>query len=136
MAVTEISPVKYGKLLTKALPKVIETREEFDRYIEMMEALDRRANKGEILSPEEQTLLALLERLVKDYDDKVELPDVPPHRMICFLMEHKGLRQADLLPVFGSPGVATAVLNGKREPSKVHIRKLAAFFQISPEVFF
>jgi antitoxin component HigA of HigAB toxin-antitoxin module len=32
--------------------------------------------------------------------------------------------------------VASDVLNGKREPSKNHIRKLAAFFQLSPEVFF
>jgi HTH-type transcriptional regulator/antitoxin HigA len=55
--------------------------------------------------------------------------------VIGFLMEHKGLRQADLLPVFGSRSVASAVLNGKREPSKAHIRKLAEFFHVSPEVF-
>ena len=55
--------------------------------------------------------------------------------MIAFLMEHKGLKQADLLPVFGSRSVASDVLNGKREPSKAHIRKLAEFFKVSPELF-
>jgi len=52
MAIAEISPTRYGELLAQTLPKVIETREEFDRYIETMEQLDRRAEKGP-LSPEE-----------------------------------------------------------------------------------
>lgn len=51
-------------------------------------------------------------------------------------MEHRGLRQADMLPVFGSRSVASAVLSGKREPSKTHIRKLADFFKLSPAAFF
>ena len=134
MAIAEISPIRYGELLAKTLPKVIETREEFDRYVETMEQLDRRAAK-EPLSPEELALLTLLERLVKDYDDQVELPEVPPHRMIRFLMEQRHLRQADLLPIFGSRSVASEVLAGKREPSKAHIRKLAEFFHVSAELF-
>lgn len=135
MAVTAISPLKYGKLLAKALPKVIETREEFDRYVAMMEQLDRRAEMGAALSPEEEMLLALLEQLVKDYDDQIELPDVPPHKMIAYLMEQRGLRQADLLPIFGARSAASDVISGKREPSKAHIRKLADFFHVSPELF-
>ncbi len=31
MAIANINPIKYGKLLAKALPKVIETPEEFHR---------------------------------------------------------------------------------------------------------
>jgi HTH-type transcriptional regulator/antitoxin HigA len=50
-------------------------------------------------------------------------------------MEQRGLRQADLVPIFGSRSVASNVLNGKREPSKAHIRRLAEFFHVSPEVF-
>ena len=53
MAVTELSPTKYGKLLSAALPKVIETRAEFDRAVALMEALDRREVRGETLSREE-----------------------------------------------------------------------------------
>lgn len=52
------------------------------------------------------------------------------------LMEHRGLRQADLLPVFGSRSVASDVLSGKRELSKAHIRGLAGFFRLSPAAFF
>jgi HTH-type transcriptional regulator/antitoxin HigA len=134
MALAEISPVKYGRLLAKALPKVIETKAEFRHYVETMEQLDRRAESG-LASPEEEALLNLLEQLVKDYDERIELPELPPHRMIAFLMESRDLRQADMLPVFGSRSVASDVLNGKREPSKAHIRKLAGFFKVSPELF-
>lgn len=136
MAVTEISPTKYGKVLAKALPKVIETREEFDRHVAMMEELDRRTESGEALSAEEEALLALIGQLVRDYDDKIELPKIEPYRIVLHLMEHKGLRQADLVPVFGSRSVASAVLGGKRELSKMHIRGLAEYFHLSPAVFF
>lgn len=50
-------------------------------------------------------------------------------------MEQRSLRQADLVPVFGSRSVASDVLNGKRDLSKTHIRGLADFFHVSPEVF-
>lgn len=136
MAVTEISPTEYGRLLAKTLPKVIETPEEFDRAVALMEGLDVREMKTGIpLGPEEDALRSLLEKLIKDYDDRIELPKTTPDSMIRYLMEHKGLRQADLLPVFGSRSVASDVINGKREPSKAHIRKLAEFFHLSPALF-
>ena len=134
MAVAAISRIKYGKLLAKALPKVIETREEFDHYVEMMEQLDRRAEKGEF-GPEEEALSALLMKLIQDYDDKIELPKVAPYKIVRHLMEHKGLRQADLLPVFGSRSVASDVLNGKRQVSKAHARKLADYFHLPADLF-
>jgi HTH-type transcriptional regulator/antitoxin HigA len=135
MALNAISPARYGKVLAKALPRVIETRQEFDRHVALMEQLDRRAEAG-AASPEEHALLVLLEHLVKEYDDRIELPEVAPFQIVTHLMEHKGLRQVDLLPVFGSRAVASAVLSGKRELSKAHIRGLAEFFHLSPAAFF
>jgi antitoxin component HigA of HigAB toxin-antitoxin module len=40
-----------------------------------------------------------------------------------------------LLPIFGSRSVASDVINGKREPSKTHIRKLAKFFRMPADLF-
>ncbi|MGA3097530.1 MAG: transcriptional regulator [Bryobacteraceae bacterium] len=132
MGLTALNPAKYGRLCATVVPKVIESDEEFDRLIEQMEALDRKQNP----TPEEEALSALLLKLIQDYDDlHYPLPDVPPHKMIAFLMDQKHLRQADLLPVFGSRSVASEVLAGKREPSKAHIRKLAEFFHVSAELF-
>jgi antitoxin component HigA of HigAB toxin-antitoxin module len=42
----------------------------------------------------------------------------------------------DLLDVFGSPRVASEVLNGQRALAKSHIERLSARFNVSPEGFF
>jgi HTH-type transcriptional regulator / antitoxin HigA len=131
MGVT-VSSDKYGSLLTKVLPKVIESRAELKRFSRMLEDLDRQPR----LSPEEKQMEALLAGLIRDYDEKIKLPELPTHELIAFLMEQRGLRQADLLDAFGSRSVASDVLNGKREPGKAHIRGLAEFFHLSPAVFF
>jgi HTH-type transcriptional regulator/antitoxin HigA len=136
MAVTaQISPIKYGKLLAKTLPKVIETREEFDRYVQTMEELDRRTANGKRLSPEEETLLALLEQLVQDYDDKIELPEVPPNELTRFLMDQRGLRQTDLVEVIGSRAQVSDLLSGRRGISKAQAKRLAEFFRVPADLF-
>lgn len=132
MGLMVINPKKYGGLLAKRLPKLIETGEELERFSGMLESLDR---LGRELTPEEKALESLLLRLIQDYDQKIELPDAPPHRVIQYLMEQRGLRKADLLPIFGARSIASDVVSGKREPSKAHIRKLADFFHVSPELF-
>jgi len=132
MGTTTLSRRKYGCLLAEALPKVIETDEELDRFAGILEDLDTSQRP---LAREELALQSLLAQLIQDYDDQIHLPDVPPLEMLRYLMEQRGLRQADLVPIFGSRSVASNVLNGKREPSKAHIRRLAEFFHVSPEVF-
>ena len=47
----------------------------------------------------------------------------------------RGLKQADLLPVFKSSGYASDVISGRRAISKACARKLAAFFGVSVELF-
>jgi HTH-type transcriptional regulator/antitoxin HigA len=132
MGVNILDPIEYGRLCGEIVPKAIETHEEFDRLVAQMEALDFKENP----TPEEEALSATLAVLIQDYDDKhYPLPKTTPDRMIRYLMEHRGLKQADLLPVFGSRSVASDVINGKREPSKAHIRKLAEFFRVSAELF-
>ena len=132
MGVITLNPTKYGRLCADVRPKVIESDEEFDRMVTRLEALDRKAHP----SPEERALAELLSRLIEEYDSRQHpLPGEPPYKLVLHLMEHRGLRQADMLPVFGSRSVASAVLSGKRELSKTHIRKLAEFFRVSPALF-
>lgn len=132
MDLATIDPAKYGKLCADAVPKVIESEEELQRLIEKMEALDFK----ETPTVEERALSDLLMRLIQDYDDRNDaLPDTEPYKVVLLLMEKKGLRQADLIPVFGSRSVASSVLNGKRQISKAHARKLGEFFSLSPAAF-
>ena len=132
MELAIIDAAKYGKLCADIVPKVIESEAEFDRLVEKMEALDRKKQP----TPEEIALSGLLLKLIEDYDNRnYFLPNAEPYRTVLLLMEKKGLRQADLLPVFGSRSVASSVLNGKREISKAHARKLGEYFSLSPGVF-
>jgi len=95
MSTPTISPKVCGGLLSKTLPEVIETDRELGHFADALETLDRLDRE---LKPEEKLLEALLSRLIADYDKKVELPQLPPHKTIAFLMEQRGLKQADLLP--------------------------------------
>src|SRR5215471_18774817 len=128
----QINSGKYGRLCADVIPKIIASDEEFDRMAEKLEALTFKKKP----TPEEEALGALLAKLVQDYDDThYPLPALPPHKMIQYLMRQRQLRQADLLPIFGSRAVASAVVSGKREPSKEHVRRLAAFFHLPADLF-
>jgi HTH-type transcriptional regulator / antitoxin HigA len=50
-------------------------------------------------------------------------------------MEEHGLRQRDLLEVFGSRGIASEVLSGKRAISKSQAKKLAELFHVPADLF-
>jgi HTH-type transcriptional regulator/antitoxin HigA len=125
---------KYARLLTRTLPAPIETEEEYERLLAQAEKL---MDKGEsALTPEEEKLLDLLVMLVEQYEEKkYPIDSVSPQAMISHLMEARGLTPKDLWPMFGSKGVASEVLNGKRAVSKAQAKKLAEFFHVSPAVF-
>lgn len=130
---TELDQAKYGRLLAKIRPKIIETDEEFDRMAALLEQLTIPQRE---LSPEEDALANLLEKLVVDYDDlHYAIPDAPPHEMVKFLMDQKGLIQADLVPLLGSRAQVSDLVNGKRGISKAQAKKIAEFFKISVELF-
>lgn len=51
------------------------------------------------------------------------------------LMEERGLRQRDLLGVFGSRGIASEVVSGKRAVSKTQAKKIAELFHVPADLF-
>jgi HTH-type transcriptional regulator/antitoxin HigA len=55
--------------------------------------------------------------------------------VIRFLMDQHGLKQKNLLEVFGTASVASEALRGKRELTKEQIRRLGERFGGSVEVF-
>jgi HTH-type transcriptional regulator/antitoxin HigA len=68
-------------------------------------------------------------------DSRYQLGRAEPLEALRVLMEARGLRQRDLIPVFGSSSVASDALNGKRSLSKTHVRKLAEFFHVPASLF-
>ena len=127
-------PKKYGRLLVQTLPSPIKTDEEHERLLKIVEQLIER--EEEELSPEEGSLLDLLATLIERYEtERYPRPASLPHELLQHLMEARGLRQRDLLVIFGSRGLTSEVVNGKRQISKAQTKKLAAFFHVSADLF-
>ena len=132
-AVRKIDPVRYRRLLTRTMPVVVETEEENERMLTTVEKLMK---KGENLSAEEEKLLKLLARLIEDFEQRFYQPlEAEPLEVLHHLMEARGIKQSQLWEVFGSKGIASEVLNGKRGISKTHARALADYFHVPADLF-
>ena len=131
MGMTVLNPEKYGALCADALPKVIENDAEFDRMAAKLEELTFKKHA----TREEVELAKLLEKLVMAYDDEhYELPDVPPHEMVKFLMEQRDLKQADLVPILGTRAQVSEIVRGKRGISR-HRRRSWPSSSVCPSNF-
>lgn len=125
---------RYGRLLAKTLPAIIGTEEENEHTLGQIEVL---MDKGEKRSPEESRLLDLLVRLVSDFEaTNYDLGETTPEKALAYLIEQRGLKQADLLPVLGcSKGALSDMLSGRRGITTAAARKLADFFRVSVDLF-
>ena len=57
---------KYSSLLSQYQPRIIKNEDENERFLEIVESLLYRKN----LTPEEDTLLELLVKLMEDFEEK------------------------------------------------------------------
>jgi HTH-type transcriptional regulator/antitoxin HigA len=132
-SVLEVDPKRYGRLLARKLPAVIRTEEENERLIAELEQLD---NRHDGLTPEEREYSELLTVLIEAFEDaNYALEGSTPDSRLRSLMEEHGLRQRDLLGVFGSRGIASEVVSGKRAISKTQAKKLAELFHVPADLF-
>jgi HTH-type transcriptional regulator / antitoxin HigA len=86
----------------------------------------------------EQDYLDTLTLLVEAYDREhpgLPTPPADPLTMLKYLMRESGMTQAGLGRLLGNRALASLILNGHRQLSKAHIRKLAAHFKVSPALF-
>ena len=131
--IRSIDPTRYRRLLSRAMPVVIETEEENERMLAVVEKL---MEKGEAISPEEEKLLKLLARLIEDFEEQYYHPrEATPLEVLQHLMESRDAKPSHLWEVFGSKGIASEVLNGKRGISKTHAKALAEYFHVPADLF-
>ena len=128
------SPYESDRLLARALPAVIKSEDENNRILAIIEGLLAKGEQN--LTPEEDALLELLVDLVHDFEEQhYPLPSHPPHRMVAFLLEQRGLKPRALWPVLESKSRVSEILSGKRAISKDQAKRLAAFFHVGVELF-
>ena len=131
---TAYNPRKYGALLTRTLPGVIEDGADYERLETVFNDL---MNKRDNLAPEENRLFDLLANLLEDYEKRTLPPmkDSSPIETLKFLLQENGLRQSDLTDVFGRQSVVSEILNGKRQITKNQAKALAQRFNLRLEAF-
>jgi HTH-type transcriptional regulator / antitoxin HigA len=112
---------------------VIETDRDNDR---LLAVVGRLMDKGENVSLEEEKLLKLFAKLIEDFEKRYYQPrDATPLEILQHLMESRDVKQTHLWELFGSKGIASEVLNGKRGMSKTHARALADYFHVIADLF-
>jgi HTH-type transcriptional regulator/antitoxin HigA len=78
--------------------------------------------------------LMLLSFLIEAYeDDQYPIQDASPLRVLKFMMKMKDIKQKDLIPILGSKGNVSKILNGKASLQLVDIYPLSTFLGIPVE---
>lgn len=131
--ITTLDRQVYALLLGQVQPKVIESEEENELFLA---EVDRLMALGEDLTPEQLQLMNLLVSLIEQFEDQYyPLRPASPLEVLNELMAQRGLKQKDIVHLFGSQGIASEVLNGKRAISKAQAKALGDFFNTSPALF-
>jgi len=124
-------PEKYA--LQVSSPTPITSQRQHQEYLAV---LDKLASKDNPTSEEDkyaEVLMALIEAYEEEHH---AIPDASPVEVLRLLMDANGLRQKNLVPIFGSESIVSEVLHEKRDLNKTHIEKLSKRFRVSPAAFF
>jgi HTH-type transcriptional regulator/antitoxin HigA len=123
----------YGSLLAQYQPKKINSEQEYNQTLEIIEKL---MQQGENLTSEENSLLEVLSILVEAYEDTyLSLNTSAPKDVLLHLMEVRGLNTSDLIPIIGSQETVTEIINGTKKIDQSCAQVLGSFFHISPILF-
>lgn len=124
----------YLALLQCFPPRPINTEADFNAT----QSVVNRLLDKEKLTTEEEDYLDVLGALIYDYEQQQDdlIPDIYGIELLKVLIQEHDLKQKDLVSIFKTESIVSAILNGKRELTTRHIQELAAFFNVSPAVFF
>jgi HTH-type transcriptional regulator / antitoxin HigA len=126
-------PQPYIELLRSFPPRPISDAAELAATQSVVDALLDRPE----LTADEQDYLNVLGALISEFEQTLEpLPDISGVELLEVLIAEQDLRQKDLVPIFKTESIVSDVLHRRRKLTVSHIQKLAAFFHVSPAVFF
>ena len=111
---------KWNKLSSKA---------EYKKAIERLDVLMEKVRTDVV-----QNELTLLSYLIEDYEeDHFSIPDASPNEVIKFVMQMKGIKQKDLIPVLGTKSNVSKILNGAAKLQVEMLAPLSALLGIPVE---
>jgi HTH-type transcriptional regulator / antitoxin HigA len=127
-------PREYAALCRVFLPRPIHDSVDYANVSEVADAMVRCRDD---FSHDQADYFDLLCTLIEEYDaENVKWPRVTGVEALKHLLDERGLAPADLSRILGgSRNLGAMILRGDRNLTLGHIRKLAAHFKVSPELF-
>ncbi|MFZ5494912.1 MAG: helix-turn-helix domain-containing protein [Verrucomicrobiota bacterium] len=126
-------PKTYAGLVALHMPRPIHDKVAYDNAVEVVRAL-----AGHKLNRDQDDYLALMAKLVEDYESEnvAEPKPVKGIEALKFLLEENSLTAADLGEIIGvNRSIAYRILKGARNLTADHVKKLAARFAVSADLF-
>lgn len=127
-------PKDYPGLCRLLLPRPIRDKVDYDNVVEIADAM---VLWHDDFTPDQRDYFDLLCSLIEDYDaEHVRWPKLKGRDIVQHFLDEHGLTGADLSRILdGSRNLGTMILRGDRNLTLAHVRKLAAHFKVSPELF-
>jgi HTH-type transcriptional regulator/antitoxin HigA len=123
----------YAELLAAHQPAKPRNRQELAEMTALLETL---AANETAQTPAMERFIETITALVMQYEEEIQPdPEASPAGILKYLMEERGLRQADLVPILGSKSYVSQILSGHRPIGRDAARRLAEHFHVSAHSF-
>lgn len=123
---------RYLELLINYPPRPIKTNEQCQ---EVQAQIDRILD-SETISSAQQEYLNLLGTLIREYEEKhVLLPVLSGVELLKISIDEMAIEAKDLIDIFESESMLTAILNGDSSLTIAHVEQLANRLKVSPSIF-
>lgn len=128
-------PKDYAGLCGVQLPRPIRDGVDYDNVAEVTDAM---VLWQKHFTADQQDYFDMLCKLLEEHDaEQVRWPKVKGREILKHLLDEQNLGAADLSRILrGSRNLGAMILRGDRNLTLGHIRKLAAYFKVGPELFF
>ena len=122
----------YSQLVAEVTPKLIETEDEYDRFLAVAERLTFKQEQ----TPEESALYDLVTMLVETYEAQhYSIDRSSPVEVLEHIIESSGIDRSELVKMFGSEESLDRVLASRDLINSTQAQALAKRFKLSPQIF-
>jgi len=129
-----VLPTSFNDLVKIHPPMAIHDEVGYRNAMEMVDGLTCLPKR----TTGQSSYLETLSILISAYEDEahaIDLSGIGPLDVLRNLMEEHEMTASDLGRLLGERSLGPKILNGDRELSKSHIRKLAAHFGVQADLF-
>ncbi len=129
----EAMPGRFSELVARLPPRAIHDDTEYRNALEMINAVLARPKLTKGQTEYVETWAVLVEAYEREHHSIDTI--ATPIETLQYLMDQASMTASDLGRLLGNRTLGSAILSGKRDLSKAHIRVLANHFKVEPGLF-